>query len=407
MVRMNRNISVNKLSGTPVSQQRVEYVERKGIGHPDSLIDGICDATSHALSKEYLERCDNTILHHNVDKGLIIGGASKARFGYGKITKKIEVIVTGRATDRYKGVKIDVNEIAKEVAMKYLKQNTRFLDVNKEVTFVSKIARGSADLTDVFIRNSKNNDVPLANDTSFGIGFAPFTDTERLVLETEKYLNSKAYKAILPSVGEDIKVMGFRNGDEITLTIAIAFVAHLVKNLDVYLSYKEKVRKDVLRFAGKLVDKKVNVFVNTADPEDSDAVYLTKTGLSCEAGDDGSVGRGNRVNGLITPFRPMSLEAAAGKNPINHIGKIYNILATEIANDVVKNYPSIIECNLAIMSQIGKKIDQPLNLNLEIATGKGENFENIKSKARYIADGRLEKIGDFTIDISLGKYKTF
>ena len=57
--------------------------------------------------------------------------------------------------------------------------------------------------------------------------------------------------------------------------------------------------------------------------------------------------------------------------------------------------------------QIGKKIDQPLNLNLEIATGKGENFENIKSKARYIADGRLEKIGDFTIDISLGKYKTF
>ena len=63
---MSRNISVNKLSGTPVSQQRVEYVERKGIGHPDSLIDGICDATSHALSREYLERCDNTILHHNV-----------------------------------------------------------------------------------------------------------------------------------------------------------------------------------------------------------------------------------------------------------------------------------------------------------------------------------------------------
>src|SRR5271168_4675489 len=130
-----KNISINKLDGMPVADQRIEYVERKGIGHPDSLIDGIVDATSHALSREYLEKCDNTILHHNVDKGLIIGGASTALFGKAKITKKIEVIITGRATDRYKGVRIDVNEIAREVALTYLKKNTRFLDVNNEVTF--------------------------------------------------------------------------------------------------------------------------------------------------------------------------------------------------------------------------------------------------------------------------------
>lgn len=401
-----RNISINKSDRAPVSRQRVEYVERKGIGHPDSLIDGIVDATSHALSREYLDKCDSTILHHNVDKGLIIGGASKATFGYGKITKKIEVIVTGRATDRYKGVRIDVNEIAREVATKYLKENTRYLDVKNEVTFVSKIAKGSADLTDLFVRG-KGKDVPLANDTSFGIGFAPLTDTERLVLETERYLNGNSYKHSMPSVGEDIKVMGLRNGNEITLTIAIAFVAKLVKNLDQYISYKERIRKDVSRFAEKLVGKEVAVHINAADPEDGDAVYLTKTGLSCEAGDDGSVGRGNRVNGLITPFRPMSLEAAAGKNPVSHIGKIYNILATEIAKDIVDQYPSILECNLAIMSQIGKRIDQPLNLNIDIATERGANFDNAKGKARYIANQRLEQIGDFTIDISLGKYKTF
>lgn len=391
----------------PLSEQRIEYVERKGVGHPDSLIDGIVDATSHALSREYLERCDNTILHHNVDKGLIIGGASNAVFGRGEITKKIEVIVTGRATDEYKGVKVDVNEIARDVATRYLKENTRFLDVNNDVTFVSKIAKGSADLTDLFVRNASKDEVPLANDTSFGLGFAPFTDTERLVLETERYLNGKKYKEYMPSVGEDIKVMGLRDGDEITLTIAIAFVAKLVKNLDQYISYKERVRKDVSKFAEKLIGKKVSVYVNAADPEESDAVYLTKTGLSCEAGDDGSVGRGNRVNGLITPFRPMSLEAAAGKNPVNHIGKIYNLLATKIADDIVEQYPSIIECRLAIMSQIGHKIDQPLNLNVDIATNGGVSFDNVKGKARYIADGWLERIGDFTIDISLGKYKTF
>ncbi len=407
MIRMTRNISVGRLNGVPVAEQQIEYVERKGIGHPDSLIDGICDETSHALSREYLERCDNTILHHNVDKGLIIGGASKASFGRGEITKKIEVIVTGRATDRYKKVNIDVNDIAREVATKYLKENTRYLDVKNEVTFVSKIARGSADLTDVFIRRARHDDVPLANDTSFGLGFAPLTDTERLVLETEKYLNSRDYKEVLPAVGEDVKVMGLRNGDEITLTIAIAFVAKLVKNLDKYISYKEKVRNDVRRFAKKLIGKDVTVHINAADPEEGDAVYLTKSGLSCEAGDDGSVGRGNRVNGLITPFRPMSLEAAAGKNPVSHIGKIYNLLATEIAKDIADQYPSIKECNIAIMSQIGHRIDQPLNLNLDIEAASGSRLENLKGKARDVADGWLEQIGDFTIDLSLGKYKTF
>lgn len=402
---MVKNISINKLDGIPVASQRIEYVERKGIGHPDSLIDGICDATSHALSRAYLEACDNTILHHNVDKGLIIGGASKAGFGTAKITKKIEVIITGRATDNYNGVKIDVNGIAEEVALKYLKENTRFLDIKNEVTFESKIAKGSADLVDVFVRG--NGSAPLANDTSFGIGFAPFTDIERLVLETERYLNSKRYKEVLPAVGEDIKVMGLRDGDRYVLTIAIAFVSKHTKSLEQYLSYKERVKKDVRKFAERLIDKEVEVHVNSADPEDGEAVYLTKTGLSCEAGDDGSVGRGNRVNGLITPFRPMSLEAAAGKNPVNHIGKIYNLLATEISSDIVKQYPGVTECNLAIMSQIGKPIDQPLNLNIELATESGTNFDNARSKAKYVAEGWLENLSDFTIDISLGKYKTF
>jgi S-adenosylmethionine synthetase len=403
---MARNISVNKLNGMPVEKQGIEYVERKGIGHPDSLIDGIVDETSHVLSKEYIDNCGGTILHHNVDKGLIIGGASEASFGRGRITKKIEVIVTGRATSKFNSFSIDVDEIAKRTAKKYLKDNTRYLDLDSEVVFDSKVASGSADLTNVFVRNTEHK-IPLANDTSFGLGFAPFTDTERLVLETERYLNSKEYKGRMPAVGEDIKVMGLRNGSNITLTIAIAFVASLTGDLSTYLKYKDEVRHDVEKFAEKLTGRIVTVHINAADPEDSDEVYLTKSGLSCEAGDDGSVGRGNRVNGLITPFRPMSLEAAAGKNPVNHIGKIYNILASVIANDIVAQYPAVEDCNIAIMSQIGKRIDHPLNLNIDISADHNANFNDVKDKAAYIADGWLENIGQFTIDVSLGKYKTF
>jgi S-adenosylmethionine synthetase len=398
-----RNITIERLELKPVGEQRTEYVERKGVGHPDSLIDGIVDETSHALCREYLD-VTGSILHHNVDKGLIIGGASEADFGKGRITKKIEVIVTGRATSKIEGKTIDVNQIAKDVALKYLKDNTRFLDFDTDVEFNSKIAEGSADLTHIFGRNAA---VPLANDTSFGIGFAPFTDTETLVLQTENYLNSKEYKSRVPAVGEDIKVMGCRDGNSITLTIAIAFVASLVPNIDEYVKLKERIREDVLKLTSKFTKKEVIVEINTGDTIEGENVYLTKSGLSCEAGDDGSVGRGNRVNGLITPFRHMSLEAASGKNPVNHIGKIYNILATQLADDVVKQYPQIQECDIAVLSQIGKRIDEPLNLNMNVIVESGANFNDISSKATYIANGWLEEINKLTMDISLGKYKTF
>ena len=399
-----KNISINKLDIFPVSRQNTEYVERKGVGHPDSLIDGIVDETSHELCRRYIEEF-GTILHHNVDKGLIVGGAAKAAFGSGEITRPIEVIVTGRATGSAGGKSIDVNQIAEDVARKYLKDNTRYLNIDTEVIFESKIAKGSADLTGIFNRGASS--VPLANDTSFGIGFAPFSETERLVLETEHYLNSKEYKAKVPAVGEDVKVMGMRDHDAITLTIAIAFVAEHVKDIDTYMGLKEAVEKDVISNARKFTGKEVRANVNTGDAVEEDDVYLTKSGLSCEAGDDGSVGRGNRVNGLITPFRHMSLEAAAGKNPVNHIGKIYNILATKMANGITEEYPEILECDIAILSQIGKRISEPHNLNINLILESGANFENIRGKANYIAECYLEDMARLTLDISMGKYKTF
>jgi len=398
-----RQISVEEVSGDTIENKDVEFVERKGIGHPDSLIDGIVDRVSVELSKEYVKEA-GIILHHNVDKGLIIGGSSNVTFGHGEITKKIEVIVTGRATEYFNGKRINVNDIAKETAAKYLKEHTRFLDVENEVVIDSKIVRGSVDLTGLFMRG---NGMPLANDTSFGVGFAPFSETERLVLETEKYLNSKDYKQKMPAVGEDIKVMGLRYKDKISLTVAIAFIAEKVSNLDEYLKYKDEVSRDIIQFAKKITDKEVSVRINTGDSPERKEVYITKSGLSCESGDDGQVGRGNRVNGLITPFRHMSLEAAAGKNPVNHVGKIYNIMATEIAKDIVKNYPQVRECNVAILSEIGRRIDEPSHTSISVAVENKSEFENIKSKVHYIADSWLERIGEITSDISLGKYDVF
>ena len=52
-----------------------EIVERKGLGHPDTICDALTENLSRALSRVYLERF-GAILHHNVDKVLLCGGAA-------------------------------------------------------------------------------------------------------------------------------------------------------------------------------------------------------------------------------------------------------------------------------------------------------------------------------------------
>ncbi len=400
---MAENIFVRKYNRLPMEDSNIEWAERKGVGHPDSLIDGIVEEVSKELSKEYMKNF-GIILHHNVDKGLIIGGESKVGFGSGKITRKIEVIVTGRATSKFEGKEIGVNKIAVDSAIRYLKEHTHNLDVDNEVVVNSKIASGSADLTSLFMRG---NGIPLANDTSFGVGFAPLSTLEKLVYETERYLNSEAYKRRMPAVGDDVKVMGLREGNRITLTIAIAVVAKYIHNIDEYVSCKESVKRDVIRFAKKFTDMEIDVVINHGDSIENKEVYITKSGLSCEAGDDGSVGRGNRVNGLITPFRYMSLEAAAGKNPVSHVGKIYNIFATKLSNIIVEEIPDIKECHIAILSQIGRRIDDPRSFTVNLIVEKGSNFNAIANKAKALAKTALDDIGDLTSEIVLGKYSVF
>jgi S-adenosylmethionine synthetase len=396
-------INVEQKTRSLVSEQAVEFVERKGLGHPDSLIDGIVENVSLTLGRSYTKEA-GFILHHNVDKGLIVGGSSEVGFGRGVITKPIEIIIAGRATGEFQGKKIDVDSIAAEATKDYLKRHTRFLDIENEVRIVSKIRSGSADLGALFKRKS---DMPLANDTSFGIGFAPFTETERLTLETEHMLNGAQCKKAFPMVGEDIKVMGVREEGAITLTVAIAFVSKYISDIDGYIKIKEKIAEDILRNARGITNKPVEVSINHGDSHEKSEIYITKSGLSCEAGDDGAVGRGNRVNGLITPFRFMSLEAAAGKNPVNHVGKIYNIVAKKMAEDIVGNYPSIKECNVALVSQIGRPINDPRSTYIDVVMEKGAKIDPIASKVRGIASETLENIGSITKDMANGKYEMF
>lgn len=390
MVEKKRNIVVEELVRTPVEMQKVELVERKGIGHPDSIADGIAEAISRALSREYIKRY-GIILHHNTDQVEVVGGRAYPRFGGGEVIRPIYILLSGRAVEFVDREIFPVHEVAIKAAKEYLRKAVRHLNVEEHVVIDSRIGQGSVDLVSVF-NKAKENPIPLANDTSFGVGYAPLSETEKIVLETEKLLNSPEFKKKWPAVGEDIKVMGLRKGDEIDLTIAAAIVDSEVANPKEYMEVKQEIYDAVKELVEQHTNRKVNIFVNTADDPEKDIYYITVTGTSAEAGDDGSVGRGNRVNGLITPNRHMSMEAAAGKNPVSHVGKIYNLLAMLIANDIAEQIEGVQEVYVKILSQIGKPIDEPLVASIQVIPKPGYKVESFEKDAYEIADKWLANI---------------
>jgi S-adenosylmethionine synthetase len=372
---------------TPASQP-FEIVERKGLGHPDTICDALTENLSRALSRVYLERF-GAILHHNVDKALLCGGAARPAFGGGEVTEPIDIYLAGRATARFEGVTIAVDEIAVEESRRWLGANLRHLDPERQVRIHPRIRPTSPDLAALFLRQREAG-APLANDTSLGVGFAPLDTLERTVLEVERKLNSPAVKAAQPEIGEDIKIMGVRSGGDLSLTVACALVGRHVAGLDDYRAKKARIRELALAAAGG----RAKVEVNTADGDTADSVYLTVTGLSAEAGDDGQVGRGNRVNGLITPYRPMSLEAAAGKNPVTHVGKLYNLLANRIARALVAEVAGVQEAYCYLVSRIGHPITEPQLMDLKLQLEDPAALAALRPRVEEVARGELAGVTD-------------
>jgi len=384
-----KNIVVTPMTFEPVYEQDAEIVERKGIGHPDTICDSLAEELSVELSKLYLEKF-GAIMHHNVDKALLVGGEANPVFGGGEVISPIEIYLVGRALREKDGQPLPVEEIAIEVTRRWIKENIRNLDPDRHIIVKPRIKPGSKDLVDLFLRFQQKGEIPLANDTSFGVGYAPLDDLEKIVFETEQLLNSPSFKEEHPYVGEDVKVMGVRIREKIRITVACAFVSRYIDSLEDYLEKKEKIRNIVQEMARNLTTREVEVFLNTADDPTRESVYITVTGTSAEQGDDGQVGRGNRVNGLITPYRPMSLEAAAGKNPISHIGKIYNVVANIIADRVVSEVEEVEEAYCYLVSQIGKPINEPQVCDVKIRTPK--EIKGIEEEVRRIAEEELQRM---------------
>ncbi|MCL4476422.1 MAG: methionine adenosyltransferase [Nitrospirae bacterium] len=396
-------ISVETYKGKAVTEHDVEIVERKGTGHPDFMCDSIMEAISVSLCREYM-KVFGTILHHNIDKGLLAAGRTVKAFGGGRVTKPMELTIGDRATFGAAGKEIPVADITIDAAKQWMRENMRFVDPEKHLKCRVVLAPGSEELTDIFSRPGK---VRAANDTSAAVGYYPLSPTETVVRELERYLNSKKFKDRYPETGEDVKVMGLRRGDTLDITVAMPFISRFIHSEEEYFQRKEIVHGEIIKFLSKYEGfKKREVHFNTLDEKDRGlgGIYLSLLGTSAEDADSGQVGRGNRVNGLISMNRPMGTEAAAGKNPVSHVGKIYNVLAHSMARKVYKDVEGLKEVYILLLSRIGTPIDAPQMASAQVLSDGKLKLRDVSKKITRIIERELANINKFCIDLSKGKY---
>lgn len=398
-----RNILIESLKELPVSEHQVEIVERKGLGHPDYICDAIMEQISIALSKEYLERFGK-ILHHNIDKGLLVAGQVEQKLGGGTVKEPMQIIIGDRATIEVDGESIPVEQTALNTAKEWIKKNLRFVDPENHVKYNVILKPGSKELVDIFRRTTG---LLPANDTSAAVGYAPLTETEITVLETEKFLNSLTFKNEFPESGEDVKIMAFREKRELHLTIAMPLVDKFIDSESKYFKRKKEIFETINEFVNKICQlDKIHIYLNTLDEEGRglSGMYLTVLGTSAEDADSGEVGRGNRVNGVIALNRPMGTEAAAGKNPVSHVGKIYNILTHKIANEIYQGVPGTREVYVWLCSQIGLIIDQPKIASAQLILESGVSTDKIFKQVEEIIDHELANIGKFCLELAKGEH---
>jgi len=399
-------VNVNQLRTYPVPKQKIEIVERKGLGHPDTISDMVMNELSVELCRLYLKEF-NRVLHYNLDKSLLVAGESETKFGGGVVKRPMKLIFGDRATYSFNGKELPIEKLAVDSAKNWFRRNLRFVDPDKHVSYEVQIGRSAPNLADIFKRGGE---FLGANDTSAAVGYAPLSPLERLVLDVEQHLNSKEFKKEFEETGEDVKVMGYRINNAVDLTVAMSYVDRFIDSEETYFRSKKEVVEHLKNYVEENYDfKRVEVTLNSLDTRGrgEDGIYLTVTGTSAEAGDSGQVGRGNRVNGVIALLRPAGSEAAAGKNPVSHVGKIYNLLSFKIANDIVDKVDGVEEVYVWLLSQIGIPVNEPKLISVQAVLEEGLNIEVLEKPIARVVEESLsdDSLRSFINELIEGKLR--
>jgi len=376
-------------------------VERKGLGHPDTVCDLVMEKISQALSKAYMERFGR-VLHHNCDKGLLVAGQVERRYGGGRVLEPMRLIIGDRATVT---TGVGVREIAIETAKAWFRERLPEVDPDRHLTYQVELKQGSEQLAGIFLDQKA---ILRSNDTSAATGYAPLSETERLVLETESFLNGPEFKAQYPETGRDVKVMGVRNGRSLSLTVAMPFLDRYVDSEATYFRRKREVHEVLVSHLGPRLKalEGVTVDMNALDRQGIglSGMYLSVLGTSAEDADSGEVGRGNQVNGIIALNRPRGSEAAAGKNPVSHVGKIYNVLSHLLADKLYREVRGLQEVVVWLCSRIGDPVDQPQMTSVQVKLQSEAKLVDVVEPIRQLVTRELSQMTFFCRELAMGKY---
>jgi len=406
-------------SGKPeVDKTAFEVVERKGVGHPDTLCDTIAEKVSQAYS-QYCLKHYGVILRHMVDKIALSGGASKVKFGGGEMQKPIRLYLNCRFTRTYQQETVPYLEIVKDVVYQHFGEILPLLDLDQWLTVVDNThfapGPGVVYEADGTTQNERQHffEIPekefamfhdnslRSNDTSTAVAYSPLSVTEQIVMLVETTLNGKEFKKLHPYVGTDIKVMAKRMQKRMDITVCIPFIAVHTPSKEFYFEKLELLRDIVKKLITSQFDQfEVTVFLNTRDNPNKSDYYLTLTGSAIESGDEGVVGRGNRYNGVIPFTRQMSMEACCGKNPVYHVGKLYTAIASLISGEIFEI--TGIETCIYLTSQMGRSLSDPWSICVEICGKEAtsterqmfeeiieRNLANANETTRKIVNGEL------------------
>jgi len=387
----------------PLADQPFEIVERKGLGHPDTICDAVMEQVAVELAQVYLKICGR-VLHFNADKGLLVAGEVDCRPGGGRVITPMRLVMGDRATFEWRKKFVPVNEIAERVAMTWFSQHLPHVDPLRHLTCQVELKPASAELQSV----SERRGGPVANDTSAAVGYAPFTRTERLVFQVERFLNSPSFKKAFPATGQDVKVLGVRTKREVTLTVAMPLMASAIRTESQYFVRKAEVLKALQSFVKQKAAPplSVEVTLNALDRRGAGVkgMYLSLLGTSAEAGDSGEVGRGNRVCGVISLRRPASAEAVGGKNPMAHVGKVYNVLAHVLAGEIHRNVKGLREVTVWLTSQIGQPVSSPQFVMVEVHLAQGVSLPSVELLIGRQVEQALRSMTPFCRSLARGLY---
>jgi S-adenosylmethionine synthetase len=395
------NVHIQELQPAVQAGAGVEIVERKGLGHPDTICDLVMERISQALSQAYLKHYGR-ILHHNCDKGLLVAGQVERRYGGGKVVEPMRLVIGDRAT---MVKEFDVAQLAVETAKHWFRENIPEVDTERHLQYQVELKGGSEELTAIFRPGAE---IVPANDTSAAVGYAPLSETERLVLDAERFVNGREFKMKFPESGTDVKVMGVRRGEQLSLTAAMPLLDKYIANEADYFRKKEEMCQSLVAHLNSRLArlKQIAVELNTLDRRGAgmSGMYLSVLGTSAEDADSGEVGRGNQVNGIIALNRPRGSEAAAGKNPVSHVGKIYSVLTHRLAEQIHLEVPGIEQAIVWMCSRIGDPVERPQVVAVQVALGTATKLGDVEATIGKIVGRELDRMSQFCQELASGKY---